>query len=132
MGCEIEVGLTLTGLHVSPDDITGIVGLCPTRTWALGDSIQNTALRRKHDGWQFALPPKETLQLEEQLKDLLDALDPYRERIREVAQRMVLEVEVYCAVYIAGDTPASYLSACTLGRLVALGANLDIDLILTA
>jgi len=44
---EILVEFIITGINLSPDEITGIIGTIPTKTWMLGEPIQKTLLKRK-------------------------------------------------------------------------------------
>jgi len=47
---EILVEFIITGINLSPDEITGIIGTIPTKTWMLGEPIQKTLLKRKNNG----------------------------------------------------------------------------------
>jgi Domain of unknown function (DUF4279) len=127
----VEVAFKLTGRGFDPDDVTKVIQLTPTETWRLGDYIQWTALKRKHDGWEVGLPERETYGMEEILLELLDALDPHNGRIAEAVERLNLETEISFGVYVRGETPAGRFSAETIRRVSALGAILDIDLILS-
>jgi hypothetical protein len=102
----------------------------PTQTWCEGDSVQKTLLKRKYDGWVWGIPYRETFDMESLLQELLDSIDPYKERLAEVARRFSLKKEISFGVYIGGETPTAWFSADTLRRLSELGVDLDVDLIL--
>lgn len=127
----IGVALKLTGQRFSPEDITAVIQLTPTKTWRLGDSIQGTKLKRKNDGWIFGLSRRDTYDMDAFLRELLDVIDLYNDRIAGAVNRFGLEKEISFGVYIRGETPASWFSADTLHRVAALQASLDIDLMLT-
>jgi len=126
----IEVALKLTGNGLVPEEATALIQLAPTKTWRLGDRVQETELRRKNDGWVFALPKRETYDMNTLLQDLLNAIEPYTDKIREAARVFRLDAEISCGVDIRGETPAGWLASETISRIASLGASLDIDLIL--
>jgi hypothetical protein len=130
MTSEIAVAMRLTGQDFSPEKVTPLLGVSPTNTWRLGDTVQNTLLKRKHDGWEFALPVQAVLDLEAQLCALLDLFESRRHSVLEVCDRFGLEVEVACAVYVTDEAPIMHLSSRTMRRIATFNANLDIDLIL--
>ncbi len=127
----IEVALKLTGQGFSPDDVTATIQLSPTKTWRLGDSIQKTRLKRKHDGWIFGVPQRETYDMDGLLRELLDTIEPYTDKISEVVKRFGLEKEISFGVYLRGETPASWFAADTMRRVSVFNSSFDIDLILT-
>ncbi|MGH8072144.1 MAG: DUF4279 domain-containing protein [Candidatus Entotheonellia bacterium] len=130
MTSEIAVALRLTGQDFSPEKVTPLLGVSPTKTWRLGDTVQNTLLKITHDGWEFALPVPAVLDLEAQLCALLDLFESRRHSVLEVCDRFGLEVEVACAVYVTDEAPIMHLSSRTMRRIATFNADLDIDLIL--
>jgi Domain of unknown function (DUF4279) len=130
MTSEIAVALRLTGQDFSPEKVTPLLGVSPTKTWRIGDTVQNTLLKRKHDGWEFALPLQAALDLEAQLCALLDLFESRRDSILEICERFGLEVEVACAVYVTDEAPIMHLSPRIMRRIATFNADLDIDLIL--
>ena len=127
--CTIEVALHLTGVNVNPEEITNFLGLSPTRIWRIGDVIGRSSLKRKQDGWVFGLPKQQTIDLENMLLTLMDSLAPYQDQIAAIARQLGLEIELSCAIYMENQTPVGHFGISTLQRMVALGADLDIDLI---
>ena|SRR5690242_5259107 len=128
----MEVALRLTGRGFSPADVTGVVELQPTKIWRLGDSIQGTELRRQHDAWIFGLPQRETHDTEEFLQDLLDRLEPHKDRIAAAAKMFGLDREISFGIYVRGQTPACFFARNTIRRLADFEGSLDIDVILIA
>ena len=127
----VEVAIKLTGHGFAPEDVTAAVGLAPTKTWRLGDQIQQTALRRKHDGWLFGIPQRETYDMEAMLCELLTAIEPYHESLNDAISRFHLQKVISFGVYINDQTPTCYFTDETLRRIARLGVSLDIDLILS-
>ena len=130
MTCEMAVALRLTGQDFSPETITRLLGVSPNKTWRLGDAVQNTLLKRKHDGWEFSIPQQAGLDLEEKLCALLDIFKSHKQRLFEVCDRFGLDAEIACAMYVTDEAPIMHLSSRTMKRIAALNADLDMDLIL--
>jgi hypothetical protein len=93
MTSEIAVAMRLTGQDFSLEKVTLLLGVSPIKTWCLGDTVQNSLLKRKHDGWEFALPVQAVLDLEAQLCAWLDLFESRRHSMLEVCDRFGLEVE---------------------------------------
>lgn len=127
---SMEVALRLTGTGFSPEDVTAVIQLAPTRTWRLGDPVEDTKLIRKHDGWVFGLSERDTYDMDSFLRELLGMLEPYKERIAQATSRFCLEKEFSFGVYVRGETPTSWFAADTIRRVAAFEASLDVDLIL--
>jgi len=128
---RIEVELRLTGDGFLPDRLTSVVQIVPTKTWRFGDSVQGTALRRKNDGWAYGLPPRESYEVEALLRELMDAIEPSRDRIIDAMKQFRLEASISFGIYISTRSPACWFSAESIGRIAALGAGLDVDVIIS-
>jgi hypothetical protein len=128
---RIEVAFRLTGQGFSLDDVTAMVQLTPTNTWRAGDLIARTIMKRKHDGWTLELLERETFDMEESLRELLDVLEPHQRKIIEAMDRFKLDAEISFGVLIYESEPAAWFSADTIRRAALLNASLDIDLIHT-
>lgn len=128
----IEVAPILTGNGFVPEDVTALIQLAPTKTWRLGDPIQRTDLRRKDDEWVFGLRQRETFDMNGLLMELLCAIERHNDKIAEASKQYSLNAVISFGVYVRGETPASWFASETISRVAALGASLDIDLILAA
>ena len=128
MATSILSSVTLTGASFDPEQVTDALGIEPTKTWRIGEPIQNTLLKRKHNGWSVATPRQESLDLGKQLRDLLRELEPKFSSIAALRERFGFDVEVSCAIYINGETPSMHLDRETLSMVERLGAEIDFDL----
>lgn len=128
---EVGVAFLLLGENISPEQVTNRVGLQPTRAWRRGDSVQETLLKRREDGWLLGLPRKNTIEFEEELCALLDKIEPQRNAIAEACKNLNLKSLISCVVYVSDETPILGLSNETMNRMASLGADFDLDLILT-
>jgi hypothetical protein len=126
---EIKVAFCLMGIGFSPDEITSALGLQPTRTWRLDDSICGTLRRYQHDGWCLGLPCREEFNVEMVLSEMLDTIEPHLEPIKTLVDNYNLNSEISCGIYTYGQSPILHFSADTLRRLCHTGAELDIDII---
>jgi len=83
-------------------------------------------------GWSLVFGPERSVDLEAQVKRMLDTLEPIQERVRAARDRYQAEAHVFCSADVVDQTPAILLSAETIGRLARLGLDFGIDVLLTA
>ncbi len=127
---QIQVSLLLMGQGFLPKDVSAVIQLAPTKTWRVGDTIGKSIRKHKNDGWEFGLPQREMYDLDASLRELLDEVEPYKDRIAQAVNQFALEKEVSCAIYIRDEMPICSLAAKTIQRFANLGLGFDIDLIL--
>jgi hypothetical protein len=127
MATKISIDFILTG-KFDPDKITTLMGIKPTNTWKLGDSIQNTKLRRKHDGWKLSIDKEESLDLNEKIESFLMQLESYSMPLKEIYEKLNAKAEIACAIYIEDEqVPAIHFNHETIKRVSDLGAEIDVD-----
>lgn len=109
-------------------EITKLLGLNPTRTWTIGDSIQNTKLKRKHNGWCFSTDEGE---LEKSVNSIIETMLPKTDVIERLIHTHNIIVLLSCVVYIEEDKeiPVVSFNPKTLLGLAKLNASLDVDII---
>jgi hypothetical protein len=59
---------------------------------------------------------------------LLDIVEPHRATISEIVAQTGAETEVSAHVFMSEQTPIGTIPLATLRRIVALGADFDLDL----
>jgi hypothetical protein len=128
---RLKLEFIITSTTLTSERITELLGTQPSRTWDLGDAIERTALRRKHNGWCLLAPFEgEELDLSIPTRSLLHLLTPIASRIRKLSN----DFEVYCvfsyAVYLYDETPIVHFAPEVLSEIANLNAHVDIDLIL--
>jgi len=126
---EITTRFRLRG-SFDPDDITDMIGIPPDRTWRQGEE-RTPLLRWKKSGWSLVFGPERSVDLEAQVKRMLDTVEPIQERVRSARDRYNAEVDVFCSADVHDQTPAILLGAETLSRLAHLRLQLGIDILLT-
>jgi hypothetical protein len=127
-----KVEFIITGIKISPDKITDLIAIKPSRTWLLGESIQGTKLRRKHNGWCLSTNYENSIDLAKPIQSLLPILLPQSETIIRVCNDYGLECEFSCVAYVTNEMPSICFDQEIISGLANLGAMLDIDVILTA
>jgi hypothetical protein len=131
MPIQQRVELCLTGTRISPDEITRLLGVAPTRVWRLGEPIQGTALRAKHNGWCFAQQLAEDASLADRARSLLVELLPRAKTITRICSEFDLDCELACVAYVTDHVPELNFDSEIISGLAELKAILDIDIILT-
>ena len=131
MNQEMSAAFCITGLGIAPEEITRVLGITPTKTWLVGESIQQTGLRHKQNGWCIATAA-EVVSLEETTQQLLAVLSPKANAINELCSKHDLDRELNCAIYVVNETPAVNFSRGVIVALAEIGASIDVDIILTA
>jgi len=128
MESEISAFFTLTGLDFEPSEITAKVGIMPSKTWKIGDSIDPRAsIRRKHNGWSVKSQLEKSADLEDHIKSVLEQLQPGWLSLIELCKSYYAEIE--CVIYIVGDDrPAIHFDKHILQQIGELNAEIDVDL----
>jgi hypothetical protein len=113
-----------------PDYISMQLGITPTRTWRIGDPIQGSRLRRKHNGWCLSTDRKQSWDLGQELHSLLDPLESRASEIARVSEVLGLEAEISVAIYVDSATPGMHVDRQLIRSIERLKADFDLDLIL--
>lgn len=124
---NLRVMFALTGV-VDVATVAAAIDLEPTRTWRIGESVGGTLLRRKENGWVLELKSQAS-DFEELVQALLLLLEPHAAAIAQILSRGT-EAEIACEALVHDEAPPIALGAVTLRRIAALGASLDVDIIL--
>jgi hypothetical protein len=124
---EIKVYLKITGFECSPDEISNIIDINPTKTWLKNEVIHKRALiRHKENGWilQSGLPRDTPIKI--QIEDLLGVVLPRKQLFQKLPQGS--KIAIYCVVYSTLGRPDISLEPEMVKAIAELGAALDFDL----
>ncbi len=122
---EIKACLKILGFDGPPNVITKILGTAPTRVWLKGDKVPKTILEYEQNGWLFKAPVDElSTDTERATVALLDSL-PDPSRFRQLPRS---DIEISYAIYGYKERPYFNLSAATIARIAAIGADIDVDI----
>lgn len=122
---EVKVGLDVYGFSCSPDEITKLLGMAPTRTWLRGDPVPRTILRREDNRWILNAACDTTVALREQVDSLLEQVSPAASRFAGLPSEA--RVQIFCAVYDSDRAVDLSFSKKAVEKIAALGAEINID-----
>jgi hypothetical protein len=124
--CYFEV----IGHGFDPHALTEALGVEPTKTWRTGEVTRQSGRPYKHDGWSIRSDEVDSLDLQEVALPMLKRLLPVAGPLVQFCEKLALEVQFSCAVYVEDDQmPAISLDRETVQMLCALGASLDVDVL---
>jgi hypothetical protein len=121
------VSLKITGFVCSPEEISQILEMQPTRIWRKGELIHDRLqVRHGENGWMRSsglTPDKST---EEQVRALIHALVPAKERFATLPDEAA--VSILCVVYSEYGRPDISLPAGLVRKIADIGAGVEFDL----
>jgi hypothetical protein len=122
-----RVEFAVTGRKFVPDEITAILAMPPTRSFAKGDMGSKRDGERKRP-WSLWALEFEGTEVQDVAAHLLEALEGKEEALRKVAD--IPEVEVSIAIW--WETPGGYggftVSSATFAQLCALSTQIHVYL----
>jgi Domain of unknown function (DUF4279) len=125
----------LRGDRLEPDVITKLTGTTPDLAHKQGDVREQTGLQAlspwRSGLWMIDSAPavaEVETRLEDPVTSLLDRLDPYADHLRQLRMREELKADFYCGYFMQQSNGGTEFTTSTLGRIVALGATLGIDI----
>lgn len=122
-----KAAFRLSGFSCSPKAITKALGLCPTRSWILGDVITGTTLKRQSSGWELATRLSEDRDISDHVNDIIEQLDPILEKLNGLQYGGSSLIS--CVLYIFGDErPPIYISSSLMRKIYEIEADFDVDL----
>lgn len=128
---EVKARLNIAEFECSPEKITKILGIQPTKTWIKGEPINPIGKRvYKENGWMIESPINPVnSNVDEQVESLLSVITPYVEAFANLPSDVYIELS--CVIYVPSNDhgrPTVGFSANTIKILAKLGANIDIDI----
>ena len=110
----------------TPEEITNIIGLKPSRVVLKGEPLNNGRVR-KRSFWEFhsTLPITEVFQ-DAHLSNLMGPLLRKRDEINKIGSRF--EVGISCVGYYTNVNPGFHMSAKLIKQCAELGVSIDFDL----
>jgi len=125
---EFHVTLIVQSDSVSPDEVTSILQLEPTKVWKPGDPVAAESNRVvKTNIWRLTSTADPMQYISEPLIDaLLAVIQPKRARFSLLPKDRFIELQ--CAVYFMDNLPGIALRPDHVAFLAELGASFDVDL----
>jgi len=122
---EIVVRLKIISDYLQPEQISSVVGITCDASWKTGDFRHGTTIKEKNSGWILNSRLAKNNDLELHIYDLLERILPYRDNIKLLSEKNV--VEVSCVVY-SSEIPALYFGKEIISKIGEINASFDIDL----
>jgi len=124
---EFKFRLNIHGFRCSPDQITSITGIDPSKVWFEGEPVlPGTLNRNEQNGWQISSSLAKTHELIEHWNALHTDMEIIASK-RELLPPEV-EIEVSCVIFAYESIPSIYFEHKQIELLDKLKAELDIDL----
>ena len=125
---EVQATFRFVGDNVNPKMLTSRMGIQPSVAHAKGDTVEKHPDRTYLTGyWGLDSSVLSDQSLEEHLKHLLDALEPYASIIKELRKDGFFP-SFFCGIFIieAGLGTFIKLEPTTLGRMADIGVPLEL------
>jgi len=131
MNHEIKVSLIISGFEESPDKITEIIGLTPTKKWLKGELIDPRAtIRYKENGWKLSSGVSDKKAFKDHIKSLIGEINLRIEPFSSICQKY--KGKLFCAIYLSeksGDSlPEIHFEKSDIIFFANIGIELDLDL----
>jgi Domain of unknown function (DUF4279) len=126
MKSEIFVEFLLTGFEISPEEITNAIGIEPTESWHIDDTIEKTKIKRKENGWTLSSGLDKSSELEEHLSALFEQLQVRWTIFTSLCSKY--DSEISCAIYsYEAQGPSIHFDKEIVKYIAELNAEIDID-----
>jgi len=125
---EIWSEFVLVGERLEPPLVTRRLALTPSRAYRKGDPIVAGEGKRLTNGWILSIGPERSFALNEQIQRLIAQLEPKTAEIVRVRDEFGAEVRIYCAVYVADETPNISFNPDVVAWASRVGASISVDL----
>jgi hypothetical protein len=129
---KIWTEFVLVGERLEPQHITERLGLSPSRGGRVGDPIIAGQGKRLTNAWILSIGPERSLALDEQIERLIAQLKPKTREIARLREELEVEARLYCAVYVADETPEIWFSPGAVAWAGQIGASIGVDLYIGA
>lgn len=124
---KIYINFVVTDFGDDPQVVTALMGIQPTQSWVIGDSLPNhPTARRTHSRWSLASGLGTGNSVEDQLAALLGLLRERHRNVMVTAARFPSEIR--CAIYYQDFNPRIHLSPTNVSQAAGLGLAIDFDL----
>ncbi|MDP4193255.1 MAG: DUF4279 domain-containing protein [Bacteroidota bacterium] len=131
MANEIKTYFTLYGNDFDPEDISKELNLSPDVTWSKGDRRGKSILFYDDFGWSINTKREEILEIEPQINEILEIIEPETETIIQLMEKYGLKAELSCSVFQdhEDERPVLYINKDLMKKISRLNCDLVIDLV---
>lgn len=126
---EIKARLTVAEFECSPEEVTNLLGICPTKTWLCGETVTPRAKNVHKSNGCILISPRDPVNstVDVQVDSLISIITPHIEAFAKLPAGVYIELS--CIIRVADyGRPVVGFSADTVRVLAQIGANIDIDI----
>lgn len=135
MDPEIRVEFHLVGNEITPQEITDILGITPSRIFIKGEKRfpkLNLKPTHKENAWSLrASKDISSLDINDYIKPVVEILFPIREKLIILCEEKDLYSELSCVIEIIEQSPIMHLEPDLISKIALLQTHIDFDIILT-
>lgn len=128
MKTNINVEFNIIGDYFDLDTISNKLNLNPTESWKKGEVVPNRKTVRRDTTWSYALRTKETIDLDEELTNLVNIFDSKREILKKLKLLFELEYLILITINIENqETPAMTIKIPNINFINDIACELEFD-----
>jgi hypothetical protein len=124
---QTYVRLIVLSDKLSPDDISKMLGVSGSKTWKIGDSINNLQMFEKENGWLLNSDSETNLDFNEHIECLIDSVGNSVSKFKAISELSGCDVQVSYVIYCE-DSPPLNIDKDIITWINSMGASLDIDI----
>ena len=124
----IKVNMVITGFECSPEHITNLIGVNPTKVWKRGEIVHPKAKNiHKESGWLLSSQcDAVNSSIDEQISTLSNVITPILGNFHKLPEG--LEIELSCIINAYEYMPPICFSTDSVAFASKLGASIDVDI----
>ncbi|ANC77525.1 hypothetical protein ABE65_012240 [Fictibacillus phosphorivorans] len=128
---QVKVYFSLFGDDFPINVVTRRLEITPTESYKKGDSIStNSSLHRKETSWDYGTDYQNSLDVNEQLQQVMDQLRDKCSIINELQAEFGLASKIYIVIRMVNEqAPALYLEKDILTFVSNIGAEIEVDFV---
>lgn len=128
MKTNINVEFNIIGDYFDLDTVSTELNLNPTQSWIKEEAVPKRRTIRRDTTWSYALGTKETINLDEELTNLISIFDSKREILKDIKVKYELEYQILIIIKIENEeTPAMTIRTPNINFMNDICCELEFD-----
>ena len=126
-GKSFRIAIVVTDFVCSPEEITSVLSISPTKTWVEGEKrVPQATITHKENGWCHELETDELEKFPTLVDKLINMLKEKKENFLKLPGGTYLELR--CRLFLNEHAPEFHLDSKTIKILDEIGVELDLDI----
>jgi hypothetical protein len=125
---QLHVRFLIMDHGFSPEVITKVLGIKPTKTYNEGDLMPDSKFKYKTNLWELRSRLSKYRELSDHINYLFSKITPVSGKLKELTRKY--SAVLSCAVYCHDSSPSLFFDEDVLRKLSELHIAVDIDIIL--